>query len=127
MNIMARKCLNKGILVQASGFRGFARAASLFFVLKVRTDFVPHIKIFLGFYKKIFFIFSNTGTLEHWNKLLILLHKLKKNTQNIQNISISTLLEHSDFKKCYISTLIYVLEIEFYKVKSQLEGGFVKF
>ena len=120
MNIMATKCLNKGILVQASGFRGFARAASLFFVLKVRTDFVPHIKIFLGFYKKIFFIFSNTGTLEHWNKLLILLHKLKKNTQNIQNISISTLLEHTLLKNIDISMVFYVL-------KTQFRGGFIKF
>jgi hypothetical protein len=124
---MATKCLNKGILVQASGFRDNACNISIVLAPSSVFNHVPYIRIFLGFYKKIFFIFSNTGTLEHWNKLLILLHKLKKNTQNIQNISISTLLEHSDFKKCYISTLICVLKIEFYKVKSQLEGGFLKF
>ena len=107
-------------MVQASGFRGFARAARLFFVLKVRTDFVPDIRIFLGFYKKIFFIFSNTGTLEHWNKLLILLHKLKKNTQNIQNISISTLLEHTLLKNIDILMVFYVL-------KTQFRGSFVRF
>jgi len=101
---MARKCLNKGVMVQASGFRGH----------------VPYIRIFLGFYKKIFFIFSNTGTLEHWNKLLILLHKLKKNTQNIQNISISTLLEHTLLKNIDISMVFYVL-------KTQFRRGFVKF
>jgi len=104
MNIMARKCLNKGVMVQASGFRGH----------------VPYIRIFLGFYKKIFFIFLNTGTLEHWNKLLILLHKLKKNTQNIQNISISTLLEHTLLKNIDISMVFYVL-------KTQFRRGFVKF
>ena len=117
---MATKCLNKGILVQASGFRDNACNISIVLAPSSAFNHVPYIRIFLGFYKKIFFIFSNTGTLEHWNKLLILLHKLKKNTQNIQNISISTLLEHTLLKNIDVSMVFYVL-------KTQFRGGFVKF
>jgi hypothetical protein len=80
-------------LNQASGFRGH----------------VPPIRIFLA--NDIFFFlnFKNTGTLEHWNKLLKSLNKMQITAQNIQNISVSTLLEHTLFKKCCISTFISVL------------------
>jgi len=80
-------------LYQASGFRGH----------------VPPIRIFLANDKNIFLNFINTGTLEHWNKLLKSLNKMQFTAQNIQNISVSTLLEHTLFKKCCISTFISVL------------------
>jgi len=80
-------------LNQASGFRGH----------------VPPIRIFLANEKNIFLNFKNTGTLEHWNKLLKSLNNMQFTAQNIQNISVSTLLEHTFFKKCYISMFISVL------------------
>jgi len=80
-------------LYQASGIRGH----------------VPPIRIFLANEKNIFLNFKNIGTLEHWNKLLKSLNKIKFLAQNIQNISVSTLLEHTLFKKCCISTFISVL------------------
>jgi len=70
---------------------------------------VPPIGIFLANEKNIFLNFKNIGTLEHWNKLLKLLNKMQITAQNIQNISVSTLLEHTLFKKCCISTFISVL------------------
>jgi len=70
---------------------------------------VPPIRIFLANDKNIFLNFINTRTLEHWNKLLKLLNKMQITAQNIQNISVSTLLEHTLFKKCYISMFISVL------------------
>jgi len=81
-------------LYQASGFRGH----------------VSPIRIFLTNEKNIFLNFKNIGTLEHWNKLLKLLNKMQITAQNIQNISVSTLLEHTLFKKCCISTFISVLK-----------------
>jgi len=86
-------------LYQASGIR--PQGASL--------GFVPPIRIFLANEKNIFLNFKNIGTLEHWNKLLKSLNKIEFLAQNIQNISVSTLLEHTLFKKCYISTFISVL------------------
>jgi hypothetical protein len=87
-------------MVQASGFR--PQGASL--------GFVPPIRLFLANEKNIFLNFINTGTLEHWNKLLKSLNKMKITAQNIQNISVSTLLKHTLFKKYYISTFISVLK-----------------
>jgi len=80
-------------LNQASGSRGH----------------VPPIRLFLANDFYFFLNFINTGTLEHWNKLLKLLNKIEFLGQNIQNISVSTLLEHTLFKKCCISTFISVL------------------
>jgi len=88
-------------LNQASGFRNLD--------LKQIQIHVPPIRLFLANDKNIFLNFINTRTLEHWNKLLKLLNKMHITAQNIQNISVSTLLEHTLFKKCYISTFISVL------------------